>query len=67
VLSLEVAIMFPPGQAAGHGYYCSVDSHRARQDRSRHEPGARLYYGVPVFTDDVASLSYPVFKGPATL
>jgi hypothetical protein len=26
-----------------------------------------LDYGVPVFTDDVASLNYPVFKGPATL
>ena len=23
--------------------------------------------GVPVFTDDVASSNYPVFKGPATL
>ena len=26
-----------------------------------------LDYGVPVFTDDVASSNYPVFKGPATL
>ena len=26
-----------------------------------------LDYGVPVFTDDVASSNYPVFRGPATL
>ena len=25
-----------------------------------------LDYGVPVFTDDVASSNYAVFKGPAT-
>ena len=26
-----------------------------------------LDYGVPVFTEDVASSNYPVFNGPATL
>jgi hypothetical protein len=28
---------------------------------------ARTDRGVAVFTDDVASSNYPVFKGPATL
>ena len=41
----------------------SPESGRQKEDRS----SCLLDYGVPVFTDDVASSNYPVFKGPATL
>jgi hypothetical protein len=42
----------------------------ASEDHDRCNGGLGSAYlddGVPVFTDDVASSDYPVFKGPATL
>jgi hypothetical protein len=46
-----------------------IHSHNLRgiSQQKKHLEDSLLDYGDPVFTDDVASSNYPVFKGPATL
>ena len=57
-LEAEIGVQAPLAVAAGHRQVLATIRRSFAESRCRE---------VPVFTDDVASSNYPVFKGPATL